>query len=255
MVNPGEAGRRHAPLADEIGAVRLFLGRSGQGPADTVDGVRNFQAANNLKAMKAGDRAFLYHSNEGRRSWGWSRSSGSLSRSQGQIGPLRHGRREAAGAGQRPVTLAAIKAEPGSDFALVRHRACRYCRSTSGSGDPRQDGGHEALTLPGACAAPTNGRRRGARLRLGEGLARIAVFVLRHGADIHAYVNACPHLGTPLEFFPTGSSTRRPYLLCAPMARCSGPPTGLRHGPCAGKASSPRRSVSRTEVWLDDGEF
>ena len=30
------------------------------------DGVRNFQAANNLRAMKSGDRAFFYHSNEGK---------------------------------------------------------------------------------------------------------------------------------------------------------------------------------------------
>ncbi len=29
------------------------------------NGVRNYQAANNLKAMKVGDRAFFYHSNEG----------------------------------------------------------------------------------------------------------------------------------------------------------------------------------------------
>lgn len=29
------------------------------------DGVRNHQAANNLKAMRLGDRAFFYHSNEG----------------------------------------------------------------------------------------------------------------------------------------------------------------------------------------------
>jgi len=29
-------------------------------------GVRNFQAANNLKAMAIGDRAFFYHSNEGK---------------------------------------------------------------------------------------------------------------------------------------------------------------------------------------------
>ncbi len=29
------------------------------------DGVRNYQASNNLKAMKIGDRAFFYHSNEG----------------------------------------------------------------------------------------------------------------------------------------------------------------------------------------------
>jgi predicted RNA-binding protein with PUA-like domain len=30
------------------------------------DGVRNFQAANNLRAMQQGDRAFFYHSNEGK---------------------------------------------------------------------------------------------------------------------------------------------------------------------------------------------
>jgi predicted RNA-binding protein with PUA-like domain len=29
------------------------------------DGVRNYQASNNMKAMKIGDRAFFYHSNEG----------------------------------------------------------------------------------------------------------------------------------------------------------------------------------------------
>lgn len=32
----------------------------------TWDGVRNFQARNNLKAMKKGDLAFIYHSNEGK---------------------------------------------------------------------------------------------------------------------------------------------------------------------------------------------
>lgn len=30
------------------------------------DGVRNAQAANNLRAMKKGERAFFYHSNEGK---------------------------------------------------------------------------------------------------------------------------------------------------------------------------------------------
>ncbi len=29
-------------------------------------GVRNYQAANNMKAMKKGDQAFFYHSNEGK---------------------------------------------------------------------------------------------------------------------------------------------------------------------------------------------
>ena len=32
----------------------------------TWDGVRNYQAANNLKAMKAGDLCFFYHSNIGK---------------------------------------------------------------------------------------------------------------------------------------------------------------------------------------------
>jgi len=30
------------------------------------NGVRNYQAANNMKAMKVGDKAFFYHSNEGK---------------------------------------------------------------------------------------------------------------------------------------------------------------------------------------------
>lgn len=30
------------------------------------DGVRNYQASNNMKAMKIGDRAFFYHSNKGK---------------------------------------------------------------------------------------------------------------------------------------------------------------------------------------------
>tara|TARA_B100000941_G_C28482168_1_gene542824 strand:- start:517 stop:915 length:399 start_codon:yes stop_codon:yes gene_type:complete len=32
----------------------------------TWDGVRNYQAANNLKKMKVGDKCFFYHSNEGK---------------------------------------------------------------------------------------------------------------------------------------------------------------------------------------------
>ena len=30
------------------------------------NGVRNYQAANNMKAMKKGDQAFFYHSNDGK---------------------------------------------------------------------------------------------------------------------------------------------------------------------------------------------
>src|SRR5487761_399468 len=39
------------------------LGAAGRTP---WDGVRNAQALNNLRAMQRGERAFFYHSNEGR---------------------------------------------------------------------------------------------------------------------------------------------------------------------------------------------
>src|SRR5260370_33226837 len=61
------------------------------------DGVRNAQALNNLRAMELGDRAFFYHSNEGKESGGVveviktfyphpADNSGSLAR--GHISPL-----------------------------------------------------------------------------------------------------------------------------------------------------------------------
>jgi predicted RNA-binding protein with PUA-like domain len=86
-------------------------------------GVRNFQASNNLKAMKLDDRAFFYHSNEGLDIVGImtivkeyypdpSDESGRFG--MVDVAPLR--------AVPRPVTLAAIKAEPKlADFLLVRH--------------------------------------------------------------------------------------------------------------------------------------
>ncbi|HEX2582081.1 MAG TPA: EVE domain-containing protein [Dongiaceae bacterium] len=85
-------------------------------------GVRNHQAALNLKAMKKGDRAFFYHSNEGKEIVGiceitreaYPDPSDSTGRFvQVDVVPLE----EFA----RPVTLAAIKQTPAlTDIALVR---------------------------------------------------------------------------------------------------------------------------------------
>ena len=85
-------------------------------------GVRNFQAANNLKAMKTGDRAFFYHSNEGLDIVGIveivKEAYPDPSDKQGRfvmvdVRPLQPVK--------KPVTLAAIKAEPKlADLALVR---------------------------------------------------------------------------------------------------------------------------------------
>ncbi len=85
-------------------------------------GVRNYQAANNLKAMKNGDRAFFYHSNEGLAIVGVaeivkeaypdpSDASGRFVMVDvAAVMPVK-----------TPVTLAAIKAEPKlKEFGLVR---------------------------------------------------------------------------------------------------------------------------------------
>jgi predicted RNA-binding protein with PUA-like domain len=85
-------------------------------------GVRNFQAAANLKAMKAGDRAFFYHSGEGLEIVGvveivkeaYPDPSDKEGRFvQVDVKPLQ--------AVKTPVTLKAIKAEKSlADFKLVR---------------------------------------------------------------------------------------------------------------------------------------
>lgn len=86
------------------------------------DGVRNHQAAANLKAMKKGDRAFFYHSNEGLAVVGIVEIAREYypdpSDASGRFGmvdvkpviPMK-----------TPVTLAAIKAEPKlAELGLVR---------------------------------------------------------------------------------------------------------------------------------------
>jgi predicted RNA-binding protein with PUA-like domain len=86
------------------------------------DGVRNAQAAANLKAMTPGDLALFYHSNEGKEAVGKVRISQSAfpdpTDSEGRwvavrvvpVGPL-----------PRPVTLAEMKANPAlAGFGLIR---------------------------------------------------------------------------------------------------------------------------------------
>jgi predicted RNA-binding protein with PUA-like domain len=86
------------------------------------DGVRNYQAANNLRSMKLKDRAFFYHSNEGLEIVGIAEiireaypdpSDASGKFVMVDIAPIRPV--------TQPVTLKAIKADPRlADFALVR---------------------------------------------------------------------------------------------------------------------------------------
>ena len=86
------------------------------------DGVRNHQAAANLKAMKVGDRAFFYHSNEGLAVVGIAEITRTA-----YPDPSDKGGKfvmvdlKPVVAMKEPVSLAAIKAEPKlNDIALVR---------------------------------------------------------------------------------------------------------------------------------------
>ena len=86
------------------------------------DGVRNYQAANNLKAMKIGDRAFFYHSVNEKQIVGIVEVVKEYypdpSDASGRFGMVDF---KAVKPMTRPVTLAEIKAEPRLEgIALVR---------------------------------------------------------------------------------------------------------------------------------------
>jgi predicted RNA-binding protein with PUA-like domain len=93
------------------------------------DGVRNAQALNNMRAMHEGDRAFFYHSNEGKDIVGIAEvvrpfypdpadKSGKLG--MVDIAPVMPV--------EAPVTLAAMKANPAlADLALIRQSRLSVC--------------------------------------------------------------------------------------------------------------------------------
>ena len=87
------------------------------------DGVRNHQAANNLKAMAVGDRAFFYHSGAERAVVGVVEIVRTYypddSDASGRFGMVDV---KTVRALPQPVTLAQIKADPLlGDMTLVRH--------------------------------------------------------------------------------------------------------------------------------------
>ena len=85
-------------------------------------GVRNHAARNNLAAMRLGDRAFFYHSNTGREIVGVVEVvRAAYPDPTAESGPWLAVDMRAVAPMSRPVTLAAIKAEPAlAELALVR---------------------------------------------------------------------------------------------------------------------------------------
>ena len=86
------------------------------------NGVRNYQAANNLKAMEKGDRAFFYHSNEGLEIVGIAEiAKEAYPDPTDKTGRFVMVDIKPVMPVKTPVTLAAMKAEPKlKDLALVR---------------------------------------------------------------------------------------------------------------------------------------
>ncbi len=84
------------------------------------DGVRNNAARLHLRAMKPGDEAFFYHSNEGKAVVGIMRIAGEQ-KPDGEDGSWVKVPVEPVRPLKRPVTLAEIKAEPAlKDMELIR---------------------------------------------------------------------------------------------------------------------------------------
>lgn len=98
------------------------------------DGVRNYQARNNLRAMQKGDLAFFYHSNEGLEIVGIAKvvkehyqdpTTEDANWVVVDLKPVK--------AFKKPVSLAAMKAEPRLEgLALIRQGRLSVCPVTAG---------------------------------------------------------------------------------------------------------------------------
>jgi nitrite reductase/ring-hydroxylating ferredoxin subunit len=81
--------------------------------------------------------------------------------------------------------------------------------------------------------------------------ARVSGFIVNHQGHHHAYVNRCPHAGTPLDLWPNEFLTEDGrHLICATHGAVFEPDTGLCiQGPCPGARLS-RLRVERDGEWL-----
>lgn len=101
-------------------------------PSEPWDGVRNYQASNNMKAMTIGDRAFFYHSVNEKRIVGIVEVVKAYypddTDASGRFGRVDV---KALADMPEPVTLAQIKAEPAlAEMALVKQSRLSVCPVT-----------------------------------------------------------------------------------------------------------------------------
>ena len=91
---------------------------------------------------------------------------------------------------------------------------------------------------------------RGFSLPSGDGA--VSIFVVRVNGQFYGYVNACPHIGTPLEFLPDRFLTRDgTEILCSTHGARFTIATGFCvAGPCKGR-SLRHVALRVTEGWLE----
>jgi nitrite reductase/ring-hydroxylating ferredoxin subunit len=83
-----------------------------------------------------------------------------------------------------------------------------------------------------SCAADTLAPGQTAKFRLFRRGKLVEAFVINTGGVYHAYVNRCPHAGTPLDLWPTEDGR---HLICSTHGAIFEPHTGLCvEGPCPG---------------------
>jgi nitrite reductase/ring-hydroxylating ferredoxin subunit len=101
------------------------------------------------------------------------------------------------------------------------------------------DGAH-AWRCAGAGLGP--GQTATFELRRGDGTLAKA-FIVNHGGGYYAYVNRCPHAGTPLDWWPNEFLTEDGlHLICATHGAIFAPETGVCiEGPCPGARLQPMR--------------
>jgi nitrite reductase/ring-hydroxylating ferredoxin subunit len=108
----------------------------------------------------------------------------------------------------------------------------------------------DALTLPQPLCRPEeipDGTARGFTIETAEGKRDILVH--REGREIRAYVNSCPHIGSPLDWGPDKFISLDGYhIICGTHGALFRPEDGYCvSGPCAGD------SLEAVPVTLVDG--
>jgi nitrite reductase/ring-hydroxylating ferredoxin subunit len=100
------------------------------------------------------------------------------------------------------------------------------------------DGNMRRMTPSGEwrCPAADVAREGTAKFTLRCGGRNVEGFIVNTGGDYHAYVNRCPHVGTPLDLWPNEFFTEDGRaLICSTHAAIFEPATGFcTAGPCAG---------------------